>query len=74
VQKRFVYIRGEYITLGQLLKKEGIIDHGGEAKTFLETNGVYVNEVRETRRGRKLYPGDTIRVGAITLKLSLDVD
>lgn len=49
-----------YITLQQLLKSEGIIYSGGHAKTFLQTETVLVNTEHEQRRGRKLYPGDTI--------------
>jgi len=49
-----------YITLQQLLKSEGIIYSGGYAKSFLQTETVLVNAEREQRRGRKLYPGDTI--------------
>ncbi|RNA68030.1 S4 domain-containing protein YaaA [Alteribacter keqinensis] len=56
-----VKIEGEYMTLGQLLKETGVIDTGGMAKWFLQENIVYVNDEEETRRGRKLYPGDIVR-------------
>ena len=55
-------IRGEYITLGQLLKVVGAIGSGGEAKPYLEAGGVTVNGEPEARRGRKLRPGDTVRL------------
>jgi ribosome-associated protein len=74
VQKRVIRIKDIFITLGQLLKKEGIIHLGGEAKFFLETNEVYVNEVRETRRGKKLYSGDVVVIGKTSLTVSADVD
>jgi ribosome-associated protein len=61
--EREVQIRDETIRLGQLLKLVGIIDSGSEAKTFLELQSVFVNDERETRRGRQLRHGDTIRVG-----------
>jgi S4 domain protein YaaA len=57
-----VSIEGPYITLGQLLKKLDLIDTGGQAKYFLEENDVFVNQVLERRRGRKLYPNDTIEI------------
>lgn len=52
----------EYITLQILLKIFGIISTGGMAKLFLTENAVYVNNEKENRRGRKLYPGDNIQV------------
>ena len=51
-----------YITLQQLLKIEDIISSGGEAKYYLSSNPVLVNNEEENRRGRKLYPGDVIKV------------
>ncbi len=61
--EREVQIRDETIRLGQLLKLVGIIDSGSEAKAFLALQSVMVNDERETRRGRQLRRGDTIRVG-----------
>lgn len=52
----------EYTTLQILLKISGIISTGGMAKLFLAENAVYVNNEKENRRGRKLYPGDNIQV------------
>lgn len=57
-----VKIKGEFITLQQLLKVESIISSGGEIKYYLQENTVLVNGERETRRGRKLYPGDVVKV------------
>lgn len=54
-----ITIETDYITLGQLLKDAGVIDSGGAAKFFLADNQVLVNGDVETRRGRKLRPGDT---------------
>lgn len=55
-------IHTEFITLGQFLKATDHIGSGGEAKFFLLENAVLVNQERRTERGKKLYPGDTIRV------------
>ena len=68
--EREVQIRDETIRLGQLLKLVGIIDSGSEAKTFLALQSVFVNDERETRRGRQLRRGDTIRVGEQQLKVA----
>lgn len=55
-------ITSEFITLGQLLKFADVIGNGGEAKFYLATNKVLVNQQPEDRRGRKLYPGDLIDI------------
>ncbi|MCR5787399.1 MAG: S4 domain-containing protein YaaA [Acholeplasmatales bacterium] len=52
----------EYITLGQLLKIEGIISTGGEAKDYLAENPVKVDGELENRRGRKLYRGMSVEL------------
>ena len=52
----------EYIKLDQFLKMSNIISTGGEAKIYLMENKVLVNSIEENRRGRKLYPGDTVTV------------
>ncbi len=57
-----ILIHTEYIELQNVLKKSGIIFTGGEAKIFLKENVVYVNDEQENRRGRKLYPGDQVKV------------
>ena len=59
----------EYITLGTLLKIEGLIQTGGMAKVFLANNNVYVNGEAENRRGRKLYRGAEIRVANKTFSI-----
>lgn len=55
-----IKIKDEYITLGQLLKLADVISSGGEVKFFLAEHTLEVNGERETRRGRKLYPGDLL--------------
>ena len=57
-----IKITTEFITLQQLLKMENIISSGGESKYYLAEHEVYVNGELEQRRGKKLYPGDKIRV------------
>ena len=59
-----IKLRGEYITLGQLLKVIGLVNTGGETKFFLEENknNIFVNNELENRRGKKLYIDDVIRV------------
>ena len=50
------------MTLGQRWKETAIIGSGGQAKWFLKETTVLVNGEPDDRRGRKLYPGDTIEV------------
>lgn len=49
----------EFIKLGQALKKAGLVSSGIEAKIVIQNGEVQVNHEVETRRGRKLYAGDT---------------
>ena len=48
------------ILLQSLLKLTGAIVNGGEVKTFLHEESVFVNGEREERRGRKLHDGDVV--------------
>ncbi|MBQ1826833.1 MAG: RNA-binding S4 domain-containing protein [Erysipelotrichaceae bacterium] len=57
-----VKITTEYIELQQLLKLTDWISTGGEAKIAVKTLDIAVNGVKEDRRGRKLYPGDKVRI------------
>jgi len=57
-----VAISTPYITLGQVLKLADCVGSGGEVKSFLQANNVKVNGMAETRRGRKLVPGDSVAV------------
>ena len=50
----------DYITLGQLLKKAGAVSSGVEAKMVILDGSVCVNGETETRRGKKLTPGDKV--------------
>ena len=63
--ERTVTIRTPYITLDAFLKWVGVADTGGQAKALIQSGGVRVNGEVETRRGRKLYPGDHVDAGAL---------
>ncbi|MCR5272489.1 MAG: RNA-binding S4 domain-containing protein [Lachnospiraceae bacterium] len=49
----------EFIKLGQAMKKAGLVGSGVDAKMFIQDGLVKVNGEVETRRGRKLYSGDS---------------
>jgi len=53
-----VEIRDEFIKLGQAMKLAGLVEEGADAKFAIQDGEVTVNGETETRRGRKLYPGD----------------
>ena len=57
-----VEIEREFITLGQLLKLENIVESGGMVKIFLSEYKVLVNDEQDQRRGRKLYSGDVVQI------------
>ncbi|MBR1630194.1 MAG: RNA-binding S4 domain-containing protein [Lachnospiraceae bacterium] len=50
----------DYIKLGQALKLAGLVGSGVEAKMIIQDGIVSVNDQIDTRRGRKLYPGDVV--------------
>lgn len=68
-----IFIHTDYIELQNVLKKENIISTGGEAKIFLQMNKIFVNDILENRRGRKLYPGDKVKVGETIYLIDKDV-
>lgn len=55
-----VFIRDDFIKLGQALKLSGLVDSGTDAKEFIIEGLVKVNGETETRRGKKLVPGDIV--------------
>ena len=62
-------LREDYITLGQLLKAEGLVDSGVEAKIVIHNGEVLVNGGKELRRGRKLYDGDIVKFGTAEIRV-----
>ncbi len=52
----------QQIKLDQFLKWMGVVQTGGEAKLIIQAGVVLVNGAVETRRGRKLIPGDTVEI------------
>ncbi|MFS1510939.1 S4 domain-containing protein YaaA [Chengkuizengella sp. SCS-71B] len=57
-----IKIKDEYITLGQFLKLTNHISTGGQAKPFLQENKIYINGSLDNRRGRKIVPGDEVKI------------
>lgn len=59
----------EFIKLGQALKAAGLVESGVEAKDVIQNGLVLVNGEIDTRRGRKLYPGDIASFDGNEIKL-----
>lgn len=55
-----IAINTEFIKLDQLLKWVNLTGSGVEAKMFIQNGEVKVNDVVETRRGKKIYDGDIV--------------
>ncbi len=55
-----IFIRDEFIKLGQALKLSGEVSSGVDAKFVIGDGLVNVNKETCTQRGKKLYEGDII--------------
>lgn len=64
----------EHIELQQVLKLADIVRTGGEAKRMIQGGEVKVNGEVETRRRKKIYPGDTIEVAGQEFQVGSDSD
>lgn len=68
---RKVDITQEPVELYKILKFEGLVTTGGEAKLLIDNGQVTVNGQIETRRRKKILNGDVIAFGGETLKMQL---
>ncbi len=62
LEQETIYITTDFIKLDSLLKFAGMTETGGLAKAIVEEGLVSVNGMVCTQRGRKLHPGDVVRV------------
>jgi ribosome-associated protein len=62
-------IKTEYIKLDQFLKLAEIVNSGGEARFYILENPILVNGESENRRGRKLRPGDIVKIPEGTFEI-----
>ena len=69
-----IKISTPFIKLDQLIKFAGISFDGAEAKEIIKEEIVFVNGELETRRGRKLYKGDTVKITFSDEEFELYVD
>lgn len=64
-----IKLRDEYIKLGQALKAANMVQDGVEAKFAIQDGLVKVNGEVDTRRGKKLYDGDTFSFDGQEVKI-----
>lgn len=67
VDSEIVEISGDFIRLDALLKFSSIAETGGDAKMMVQDGLISVNEEVCTQRGKKIRPGDSVRLGKTKL-------
>jgi len=66
---RTVEITREPVELYKILKFEGLVASGGEAKMVIDEGLVVVNGKVETRRRKKIVSGDTIEFAQESIRI-----
>ena len=64
-----LYLKDDFIKLGQALKAAGLVASGVDAKFVIQDGLVKVNGEVDDRRGRKLYDGDIVEFEGNQLKI-----
>lgn len=62
-----IFLREEYIKLGQALKAAGLVGSGVDAKMVIADGLVTVNGETEYQRGKKLRAGDQVEYNGETI-------
>lgn len=65
-----IKITTPFIKLDALMKFAGLVQSGGEAKAFIQEGLVEVNGETCMERGRKIRPGDQVKIGPEELEVS----
>ncbi len=66
-EKILTELESEFVELYKILKFEGIAESGGAAKQAIADGLVSVNGEIETRKSKKICPGDQIEVSGQTI-------
>lgn len=64
-----LYLKDDYIKLGQALKAAGLTESGVDAKYVVQNGEVKVNGQTETRRGKKLVTGDIVEYKGESIRI-----
>lgn len=65
-----ITIQTEFIKLDAFLKYANAVSSGGEAKILIADGQVEVNGEVCTMRGKKIRPGDVVRLGGETFEVT----
>ena len=68
---RTVLINSQPVELYKLLKFEGLVASGGEAKHVISDRLVTVNDEVETRKRKKIVEGDVVKFNGEILSVTL---
>jgi ribosome-associated protein len=68
---KIVEITKEPVELYKILKFEGLVSSGGEAKNVVAEGMVSVNGAIETRKRKKIVSGDIISFADVEFKITL---
>ena len=68
---REVEITKEPVELYKILKFEGMVNSGGQAKSVIEDGLVTLNGKTETQKRKKIVSGDVISLWGETIKIHL---
>ncbi|MDO4299016.1 MAG: RNA-binding S4 domain-containing protein [Lachnospiraceae bacterium] len=64
-----IFLRDDYIKLGQALKAAGLVENGADAKAAIQDGEAKVNGEVEYQRGKKLYEGDEVMFADTLIKI-----
>ncbi|ADE19525.1 RNA-binding S4 domain-containing protein [Mycoplasma crocodyli] len=64
-----IKIKGEFIKVGQFLKKINEVSTGGRTKEFLKYNTIQINGKTPEGRSSKIRPGDIVWVNDTLIKI-----
>ena len=70
-ENRIVYITQAPVELYKVLKFENLAASGGEAKYLIADGLVWVNGRIETRKRKKILPGDVIEIDGVCLEIQM---
>ncbi|WP_020585954.1 RNA-binding S4 domain-containing protein [Desulfobacter curvatus] len=73
-ENRIVYISHAPVELYKVLKFENLVSSGGEAKHMIADGLVRVNGRVETRKRKKILPGDVIEIYDMCLEIQMDTN
>ena len=67
-----ITIKSDYIELFKLLQMADLAQSGGHAKMIVAEGEVLRNGEVETRKSAKIKPGETIRLGDVTIEVAAE--